>query len=132
MTNMSIDDFLGQYDELVCTNAHKLRVFLAAELPGITEQAGIPARMVAYCYGQRYIDMICTIIPSKKGIKLGFAYGVELPDPDGLLQGEAKLSRYVEIKTGKEIGTKALKKLLSTALAAYKKRIKDKEQSAKT
>ena len=118
-----IDEFLSSYGEEVFTNAIKLREILFANLPGIIEQIDIPAKMIAYCYGQKYSEMICTIIPSKKGLKLGFYKGVDLPDPDKLLEGIGKISRYVEIKSVSQIKSPALKKLIESALAAYKKRM---------
>jgi hypothetical protein len=121
-SNEKTDAFLSSYNEEVFTNALKLREVLLANLPDITEQIDVPARMIAYCYGQRYADMICTIIPSKKGIKLGFYKGNELPDPNKLLEGTGKISRYVEIKSDGEIRSTALKKLILNALKAYKKR----------
>ncbi len=67
--------------------------------------------------------MICTIIPSKKGLKLGFYRGIDLPDPDKLLEGNGKISRYVEIKSEEQISSAAIRKLIANALAAYKKRM---------
>ena len=122
-SDKKIDAFLSQYNEDVLTNAIKLREVLLANLPGVIEQLDIPAKMIAYCYGQKYAEMICTIIPSKKGIKLGFYKGVDLPDPDNLLEGTGKISRYVEIKSAKQIKSPALKKLLANAFAAYKQRL---------
>ena len=116
--------FLSQYDEPVCKAAIQLRKIVLANLPGIIEQVDLPAKMIAYCYGQKYIEMICTIIPSKKGIKLGFYKGADLPDAQHLLEGTGKISRYVEIKTGEKINPGAVKDLLKNALAAYKERIK--------
>jgi hypothetical protein len=124
MQNQKIDFFLSQYDESVYTHALQLREILFANLPGIIEQLDVPAKMVAYCYGQKYSELICVIIPSKKGLKLGFNQGSKLPDPTGLLQGTGKISRYVEIKSEKEIKSAALKKLLASALKAYKDRMK--------
>jgi len=65
--------------------------------------------------------LICVIIPSKKGLKLGFNRGTELPDPDKLLQGNGKISRYVVIQSEEQINSSSLKKLLSSALAIHKK-----------
>lgn len=118
-----IDDFLSGYSEEVFTNALELRNVLFANLPGITEQVDIPAKMIAYCYGQQYAEMICTIIPSKKGLKLGFYKGVDLPDPGNLLEGTGKISRYIEIRSADQIKSTALKKLIESALAACKKRM---------
>ena len=116
----STEDFLLQYDELVYTRAFMLREILIKYLPGITEQMDLPAKMIAYCYGQKYIDLICVIIPSQKGLKLGFNRGVELDDPDGLLDGAGKISRYVQIISDEQITSEALKKLLTSALHLYK------------
>ena len=79
-TTNKVDDFLSQYDEQVFRNAITLRNVIIANLPNIIEQVDIPARMIAYCYGQKYSELICTIIPSKKGLKLGFNWGTELPE----------------------------------------------------
>jgi hypothetical protein len=119
----TIDAFLSRYDEEVFINALKLREVIIKTLPDVTEQLDIPAKMIAYCYGQKYAELICVIIPSKKGLKLGFNRGTELPDPNGLLKGTGKISRYVEINSEKEIKSAALKKLLSHALKAYKQRM---------
>ncbi len=124
---MKFDEFLSKYDDSVYKNALLLRKLLLAYYPGIIEQVDLPAKMVAYCYGQRYIDMICTIIPSKKGLKLGFYKGVELPDPDGLLRGTGKISRYIEIKSPDQINSSAVKELISNALVAYKQRMSVKK-----
>ena len=95
---------------------------LQANLPDVTEQVDVAAKMIVYCYGQKYAELICTIIPSKKGLKLGFNRGKDLPDPDRLLEGTGKISRYVEIKSAGQIQSPALKKLIENALAAYRQR----------
>ena len=123
-TDKKIDEFLSSYSEEIFTNALKLRETLFAYLPGIIEQVDIPARMIAYCYGLKYIEMICTIIPSKKRLKLGFYKGVELPDPNNLLEGTGKISRYVEIKSDEQISSAALKQLIKKSLEAYRERIR--------
>ena len=122
-TDKKIDEFLSNYSEEVFTNALKLREVLFANLPKIIEQIDVPTKMIAYCYGQKYTEMICTIIPSKKGLKLSFYKGLDLPDPDKLLEGTGKISRYVEIRSVEQIKSAALRKLIQSALAAYKKRI---------
>lgn len=114
--------FLQQYPEQVFRHAKQLREVVLANLPNITEQVDLSAKMVAYAYGKKYADMICVIIPSKKGLKLGFYKGAELPDPEQLLQGSGKISRYVVIKDQEDIYSEPLKKLITQALAAYKQR----------
>jgi hypothetical protein len=97
-----VDEFLSQYDDEVFINATQLRKVLFKNLPGIAEQVDTSAKLIAYCYGQKYIELICVLIPSKKGLKLGFNRGVDLPDPDNLLEGTGKISRFVNIKSDKQ------------------------------
>jgi len=121
----NINIFLSNYDEEIATTALKLREVLLANLPDIIEEVDLAAKMIAYSYGRKYAEMICTIIPSKKGIKLGFYKGRDLPDIHKLLEGAGKLSRYVKIKSKEQIQSAALKKLIKEALAAYKKRLSE-------
>jgi len=114
--------FLSQYPDAVFNNALKLRTLLLKTLPGITEQLDAPARMIGYGYGQKYSETICVLIPSKKGIKLGFYKGNELPDPDSILEGTGKITRYVQIKDEKQIVSPAIQNLLKSAMTAYKQR----------
>jgi hypothetical protein len=115
--------FLANYDKPIVNQVMKLRKVLSANLPGIIEQVDLPARMIAYVYGQKYSEMICTLIPSKTGVKLGFYMGLNLPDPEHILEGTGKISRYVQIKSDEIIESPAVKSLVINALEAYKKRI---------
>jgi len=118
-----VNAFLSQYDLNIYNKALRLRQIIFTNLPGIIEQIDLPARMIAYCYGQKYIEMICTIIPSKKELKLGFYKGADLPDPDSLLEETGKISRYVKIQSNEQINATALKELLAEVLIAYKQRM---------
>ena len=118
--NKDIENFLSAYNEKVVAHIEELRGIILGLLPGVIEQLDLPARMIAYCYGQKYIDMVCTLIPSRKGLKLGFYKGVDLPDPDNLLQGKGKISRYIEIKTADDIQHPGVTSLIEEAFAAYK------------
>lgn len=124
--NNAITAFLSQYDGQVFQLALELRKVILTMLPGVSEQLDAPAKMVAYGYGQKYAELVCVMIPSKKGLKLGFNRGADLPDPDGLLEGTGKISRYVVIASEDVIQSPELKKLLESALAAYRQRVAGK------
>jgi len=119
---MTVEDLLYQYESAIAERGVLLRSKLFALLPNIQEVVDESARIIGYGYGPGYKDSICTIIPSKKGIKLGFYKGVELPDPAGLLEGSGKVHKYVSIKTDNDIESKALQALLKAALEAYEVR----------
>ena len=119
---MTIEDILSRYDEKVAALALELRKFLLKEFKDCMEIPDNSAAIIGYGYGTGYKDLICTILLSKKGVKLGFNKGTELPDPAGLLGGTGKVHRYTEIKTAQDIKSPALKKLLMEALNLYQKR----------
>lgn len=89
-TPKDILQFLSGYKEEVFNRALLLRETILQNLPGIIEQTDLPAKMIAYAYGQKYADLICVIIPSKEGLKLGFNKGSTLPDPSGILKVPVK------------------------------------------
>lgn len=121
-TDKEIEEFLLKYDNEVFSNAKAVRKMVLANLPDIMEQIDVPAKMIAYCYGQKYAELICVIIPSKRGLKLGFNRGVELSDPHHLLEGTTKISRYIQIKSPEQINAPALKEMLSHALELYRQK----------
>ena len=115
-----VDELLLKYDKSVSSLGLQLREFLLAQLEGCIEMPDQAANIIGYGYGTGYIDLVCTIIPSKKGIKLGFNRGSELPDPGKLLTGSGKVHRYVEIKSETDIRSTAIKELIREAVKAWK------------
>jgi hypothetical protein len=113
-------DLFSKYDESITELADNLRKMILTNLPDATEQVDLSAGMLSYVYGPKYKDLICVIIPSKKEIKLGFNRGVNLPDPENLLRGTGKISRYVVIKNKEQIYSDGIKNLLLSALNLYK------------
>ena len=81
-----------------------------------------PARVVGYGFGAGYKDMICTIILSKSGVKLGIVGSAAFPDPNGLLEGTGKRHRYVSLANPSDLKKPGIKSLLKTGLTAWKKR----------
>jgi hypothetical protein len=117
-----IIEFLNGYDAAVLSQIEKYRLLIKKQLSGISEQLDLPARMISFSFGQSYADVICTLILSKKGVKLGFYSGSELPDPFGLLTGKGKVHRFVELKP--EINVSHISDLLNYAYQAYLLRMK--------
>lgn len=111
---------LLKYNEPVSTLGLQLRELLRSQLQDCTEVPDSSANILSYGYGKGYSDTVCVIIPSKKGIKLGFYKGTELHDPEKLLTGSGKVHRYVEIKSESNIRSIALTALISEALKAWK------------
>jgi hypothetical protein len=118
----SIEQILSRYDEKVASLALHLRNTIIVHLPEIHEIPDESSNIIGFGYGRGYKDLICTIIPSKNGVKLGFYKGAELPDPSGILTGSGKVHKYVVIKNEAFVSSKELSKLLSCALKQYRMR----------
>ena len=116
---MTAEEILSAYEEKISAPGFQLRKLLFSELKNINEEADASSNIISFNYGKGYKNVICVIIPSKKGIKLGFYKGSELPDPGNLLKGNGKVHRYVEIKSSQDIHNAALRQLLKEAVAAY-------------
>jgi len=114
--------FLSAYPPGIARLAQATRARVLAALPGVDESVDQPARMLAYAYGPGYAGMVCTLIPSQKGLKLGLYRGAELSDPDGLLEGSGKVHRHVRILADDSPRPAAIARLLRTARSAWKRR----------
>jgi hypothetical protein len=94
-------------------------------LPGAELSFDEKAKVIGYGYGPGYKGLVCTLLLSKNGVKIGVAYGAELPDPKNIMQGSGKVHRHVQLSTEDDLKRPGLKALLKAALAAWKKRSQD-------
>ena len=121
--NAAIDTLLQSYPEDVQILARQARKQLREWLPDAGEGVDTAARMVAYSYGPGYKGMVCTLLLSKSGVKLGLVGGAALPDPRGLLAGSGKVHRHVQLRTVRDLQQAGLKQLVLGASAACHKRL---------
>jgi hypothetical protein len=107
-----LDDLLSGYTATVREVALGVREMILAAVPGANEMVDAPARVIGYGLGAGYKDMICTIILSKGGVKLGIVGGASLPDPNGLMEGAGKKHRYVLLNDPADLKKKGIKELI--------------------
>ena len=109
-----LDDLLSAYPPNVQEVALGLRELILAAVPDANEMVDAPARVIGYGYGDGYKGMICTIILSKAGVKLGIVGGASLPDPNGLMEGAGKRHRYVVLNAPADLKKPGLKQLIKS------------------
>jgi hypothetical protein len=120
----SIDTFLADYPPEVRVLTRAARAFLAETLPGSAEALDESARVIGYSYGPGYKGLVCTLILSRTGVKLGVVRGSELPDPKHLLDGSGKVHRHVPLKSPADLKRPGLKALIRAAHKAWKARVR--------
>ena len=113
---------LKSYPKEVQELAYSTRRLVLGMLPGAIEIPDAKARVIGYGYGKGYRDMICTLILSQGGVKLGLTGGASLPDPRGLLEGSGKVHRYVAIQSPADLRQAGVKPLIRAAIAAWRRR----------
>ena len=120
---MEAGSLLARYDEDIALLAGRLREFLHAAFPGLVEEVDAKANLIGFGFGPGYTGAFCTIIPSKKGVKLGIVRSAVLPDPEGLLEGTGRVHRYVVIRSEADLHRPALHVLLHLAAEVCRARI---------
>ena len=102
--------------------ADKARRLLLKLLPKAEETVDPTASVLSYGYGPGYRGMICTLLLSKSGVKIGFVNGTELADPAGLLEGSGKKHKYIQLKTASDLKRPGVRQLIEAAYAAWRQR----------
>jgi hypothetical protein len=113
-----VESFLAAYPMEVQELAFAARTFLTEALPGTAETLDESAKLIGYSYGSGYKGLVCTMILSRTGVKLGIVRGSELPDPKRLLQGSGKVHRHIQLRNAADLKRPGLKPLLKAAFTA--------------
>jgi len=112
--NIKPEDILAEHTPKVRALAKSLRNLVLKTVPNAIELAYPVWHGIGYRHPES--GYFCGVFPQKDSVKLGFEFGVLLPDPNGLLEGAGKQVRYVTIKDNKDIRVGAIKKLLLVAI----------------
>ena len=118
----SVEERLASYSPAVQALALGARRLIRKMLPRVQETVDGSAPVLSYGYGAGYRGMVCTLILSKSGVKLGLVGGAQLPDPSGLLEGSGRVHRYIRIEAPSDLERAGVPPLLAAAREAWRKR----------
>jgi len=107
---------LAPFDPRVRELALRARELIEEVYPGVVEVPWPGQGVVGYGVGPRKMsEHFSYVALHKDHVNLGFNYGAELPDPEGLLEGPGKLLRHVKIRDTQDLESPALRRLLEVA-----------------
>src|SRR5260370_32635198 len=95
VTKKAVYDLLEPYSPETQKLALATRALIFKVVPKTIEAVDAKARILGYGFGPKYVDMICSLMPTKAGGTLGISRATELPDPQKLLDGDRKRHRHV-------------------------------------
>jgi hypothetical protein len=127
----AIADLLKPYSPEVRKLALATRALVLRVIPKAIEQVDAKAKIIGYGFGSGYKDMICSLMPAKGWVTLGIGWGVELPDPEKLLEGAGKVHRHVKLRSESDVKAPALAVLLKDGIAHWQNKRRSKGTTAK-
>jgi hypothetical protein len=89
---------LAGHTPAIQATAQALRATLHTEFRDAIEQVDMPDRLIAYGRSMKMRDLVFSIIPHASWVNLQLADGVDLPDPEGLIEGTGKRIRHVKVR----------------------------------
>jgi len=113
LLNRFIDKFEPTHQKVIRAVRKKLR----KRFPTATELAYDNYNFFVIRFGpnDRPSDCILTIAAAANGVGLCFVRGASLPDPDKVLLGSGKQTRFVRLPSADVLGQPAVQRLLSLA-----------------
>jgi hypothetical protein len=109
-------ELLQRYPPAVQAIAIAARETIYASRPDIREEIDTKAALIGYGTAPGYKGTRCTLILSKKGVKLGLIGSASWPDPHTLLQGTGKVHRYLPLASVNALDDPNARELLLKAL----------------
>lgn len=125
MANPTFDELLARYPSDVQALARSARQQILELLPEAEESVDTRSGVIGFGDGPGYKHLICTLIMSKSGVKLGIVGGASLPDPHGLLEGSGRVHRYMALKIAADLRRPGMKKLVEAAARMRRSRNAD-------
>ncbi|RMH28011.1 MAG: DUF1801 domain-containing protein [Planctomycetota bacterium] len=99
MVDMDVDDLLNAHDEKVARMARALRAVVGTAAPDAEEVVQEGWGTIGYRIEHHFL----AIAPREDHVRLRFEVGVELPDPDGILNERGKRCAVLIFREPEEI-----------------------------
>lgn len=113
--SVSAEDILRDHSAGVRRIVDTFRELITDTLDGLTEKAYPGWHAIGYRHSRA--GYICGVFPYDSTVRLIFEKGVLLSDPQGVLEGDTKQIRYIEVSEVDQIPVDALRLLLLEAVS---------------
>jgi hypothetical protein len=113
-----LSEFIAKYDPEIAARAKAALAKMRAILPGAMELVYDNYNALAIGFGatDRVADLILSIALYPRWISLFFVRGIDLADPQKLLEGSGKMIRHVVLDDADDLDRPAIRALIAQAV----------------
>jgi hypothetical protein len=115
---LAFDRWLAAERPGVAEIARALRLTVLVGFPDAVETFDPADGLLAIGTGRSMRDFRFAIIPHKAHVNLQLADGVDLPNPDGRIEGTGKRVRHIKVRSVDEAGSDPVRRAISDQVAA--------------
>src|SRR5450432_4098791 len=117
--SVQLEGFIANFDAKVGRLIRAVRSALRRRFPSAHELVydNYNFFVIGYCSTERPSDAFLSIVASAKGVGICFIHGASLPDPDGILLGSGKQTRFIHIEKAAMLKRPEVNALLLVAAA---------------
>jgi hypothetical protein len=101
----------------VAETARALRTVLVSAFPEAVEQVDFGNRLLAVGKSMAMRDLAFAIIPHSSHVNLQLPDGVDLPDPERMIEGTGKRIRHVKVRSVEAAASPALRVIVDAQVA---------------
>jgi len=113
-----VDRLLGEHPPEIQAIERTLRTTIRSIVPDAVEQVDFGNKLIAFGRSMRMKGLLFAIIAHQSWVNLQLADGVDLPDPDGLVEGTGKRIRHVKVRSVEQASSAPVVRLIEAQLAA--------------
>jgi hypothetical protein len=116
-TASDFESLLEPHSAAVAETARALRRLLTAAIPEAVESVDFSNKLLAVGVSMKTRDLVFAIIPHSAHVNVQLVDGVDLPDPDGLIEGTGKRIRHVKVRSVEAAASPALRAIVDAQVA---------------
>lgn len=116
MKAQSWDAVLAEHDPPVADAARAVQHMLETSLAGAVVQFDPGNGLLAIGTSLAMRDLLFAIIPHRAHVNLQLADGVDLPNPEGLIEGTGKRIRHVKVRSAEAAASPAIREIVNAQI----------------
>jgi hypothetical protein len=113
------DKLLADSSPNIADAARALRAAIHDAIPDGVEQVDFGNRLLAVGRSMKMRDLLFAVIPHSAHVNLQLADGVDLPSPDGRIEGTGKRIRHIKVRSVEDAASAAVRAAIAAEVALH-------------